>query len=52
MLLLVEGLYEETEHRGTDSASVDNFTSRIISRTFPELVLTVEQVLSAMLTNL
>lgn len=38
VLLLVEGLYEETEFRGSE---------RIISQTFPELALTFEQVLSA-----
>jgi Uma2 family endonuclease len=36
VLLLVEGLYEETEFR----------SQQIISHTFPELTLTVEQVLS------
>lgn len=37
VLLLVEGLYEETEFKGNQ---------QIISQTFPELALTVEQVLS------
>lgn len=37
VLTLVEGFYEEAVFRGND---------RIISQTFPELVLTVEQVLS------
>lgn len=36
VLLLVEGLYEETEFKGNQ---------QIISQTFPELALTVEQVL-------
>jgi len=36
VLLLVEGLYEETEYKGD---------AQIISQTFPELVLTVEQML-------
>ncbi|MGQ4646593.1 Uma2 family endonuclease [Lyngbya aestuarii] len=36
VLLLVEGLYEETEYRGAE---------KIISQTFPELELTVAQVL-------
>lgn len=38
MLLLVEGLYEETEFKRNQ---------QIISQTFPELTLTVEQVLTA-----
>lgn len=38
LLLLVEGLYEETVFRGNE---------RIISATFPELVLTAQQVLAA-----
>lgn len=38
VLLLVEGLYEATEYRGSD---------RIESQTFPELVLTVDWVLQA-----
>jgi len=38
VLLLVEGLYEDTEFRGSDP---------IISPTFPELILTAAQVLSA-----
>jgi len=33
---LVEGLYEEIEYRGDD---------QMVSQTFPELVLTVNQVL-------
>lgn len=36
VLLLVEGLYEETEYKGDD---------QIVSQTFPELILTVNQVL-------
>lgn len=36
LLLLVEGLYEETVYRGDD---------RIQSQTFPELILTVNQIL-------
>lgn len=36
VLLLVEGLYEETEYRGD---------AQIVSPTFPELMLTVDQVL-------
>jgi len=36
VLLLVEGLYEETEYKGD---------AQIISQTFPELILTVNQVL-------
>lgn len=36
VLLLVEGLYEETEYRGD---------AQIVSQTFPELMLTVNQVL-------
>jgi len=36
VLLLVEGLYEEIEYRGDD---------QMVSQTFPELVLTVNQVL-------
>ena len=35
VLLLVEGLYEETEYQGTN---------RIVSQIFPELELTVEQI--------
>lgn len=38
VLLLVEGLYEQTEYKSD---------AQIISQTFPELVLTVEQVLQA-----
>jgi len=37
VLLLVEGLYEDKELKGNQ---------QIISQTFPELALTVEQVLS------
>jgi Uma2 family endonuclease len=36
VLLLVEGLYEEIEYRGDD---------QMVSQTFPELVLNVNQVL-------
>ena len=36
LLLLVEGLYEETVYRGND---------RIQSQIFPELMLTVNQIL-------
>lgn len=38
VLLLVEGLYEEAVFRGSD---------RIISQTFPELILTAKQILTA-----
>ncbi|MBD1920364.1 Uma2 family endonuclease [Microcoleus sp. FACHB-831] len=41
---MVEGEYQVSQFRGSDSASADSFASRIESPAFPELNLTVEQI--------